>query len=102
MSKKPKVKKEQARELYRYLAGKGWRKARQIPMNARLIRAICSEYPEHFISTQRGYSITATATDGQLEEAIADLRSRMKHLDNRASALESVLRDRTSRQAALL
>jgi hypothetical protein len=91
---KPKAKREQAIELYRFLQGKGWRKAREIPMNARLVRAICSEFPEHFISTQRGYSITATATDAQLEEAIADLRSRMKHLNNRASALERVLQDR--------
>lgn len=92
---KPKVKQEQARELYRYLRGSGWKKAREIPMNSRMIRAICSEYPEHFISTQRGYSITATATDNQIEEAVADLRSRMKHLDHRAAALERVLNDRT-------
>lgn len=59
-------------------------------MNGRMIRAVCAEKPEHFLSSQKGYKLVKYATDEELDIAIADLRSRIRHLDDRAGALELV------------
>ena len=95
---KPKVSDEQCRALYELLIDGNWYKARQIPMNDRLIRACCAEKPEHFLSSQQGYKITAKATIGEIDVAVADLRSRIIHLDKRAGALECVAAQRHTRQ----
>jgi len=67
-----------------------------------MIRAVCSEKPEHFLSTQKGYKLVKYATDEELAESIADLRSRIKKMDNRAHALEEVQYYRGAGQRELL
>ncbi|MCK5549091.1 MAG: hypothetical protein KAI41_01005 [Hyphomicrobiaceae bacterium] len=79
-------------ELWNALSGGTFLKAREIDMNARMIRAVCTEYPNHFLSTQAGYKRVNDATEEEIENAIADLRSRCQHMQRRADALEGVLR----------
>ncbi len=88
---KPKVTRDTAVTLWKQLAGKGFRKAKEIDMPNRLIRAVCTEYPSHFLSTQQGYKLTSEASVNEIEVAIADLKSRCRHMQNRANALEGVL-----------
>jgi len=72
------------------LRGKGFVKAKDIPMrNKRLIRAICSEYPQHFLSSQKGYCLVKEASPDDIQHAIADLRSRCREMSRRADALEA-------------
>ena len=87
----PKVTRDDAITLFRLLKGKGFRKGREIQMQPRLIRAICTDYPEHFLSTQSGYKLVEDATRPEIQNAVADLRSRCKHMERRASALETIL-----------
>lgn len=89
-----------ASDLWQLLVGRGFRKAREIEMPDRKIRATCSEFPEHFLSTQQGYKVVQQATDAEIENAVADLISRATQTRRRAGALEEVLRNR--RQKALL
>lgn len=87
---KPNPKREHARELWRHLRGRGFVRGKDIPMNSRMIRAVCQEYPEHFLSTQQGYALVCEASEDEIRNAIADLRSRCAHMERRAAALEEV------------
>ena len=78
--------------LWNALAKGEWLKAREIDMPARMIRAVCAAYPNHFLSTQAGYKRVNDASEDEIENAIADLRSRCDHMQRRADSLESVLR----------
>ena len=77
-------------------------KAREIDMPSRMIRAVCNEYPNHFLSTQAGYKRVNDATEDEIENAIADLRSRCGHMNRRADALEGVLRAKYQPEFGLL
>ena len=101
MTGKPKAKTEDCRELWRILSDGQWHLGREIPMNNRMIRAVCAEKPEHFLSSQKGYKLVKYATDDEIDIAIADLRSRIRHLDDRAGALEFALTQRHNRQLAV-
>ena len=98
---KPKVKREHCVKLWKLLSDGQFHKAKDLPMNSRMIRAVCSEKPEHFLSTQQGYKLTKYATDEEIDIAVADLRSRIKHLDARASGLEWALTMRHNAQMDL-
>lgn len=92
---KPTVTREEAIELWNLLRGQGFQKSVDIPMdNKRKIRAICSAYPEHFLSSQKGYCLVSEARPEDIENAVADLRSRCREMTRRADALESVYRNR--------
>ena len=88
---KPKVKREHCARLWHILSDGQFHKAKDIPMNSRMIRAVCSEKPDHFLSTQQGYKLVKYATADEIENAIADLRSRIKHIERRAHALDTAL-----------
>ena len=88
--------------LWNLLASGEFIKARDIDMNARMIRAVCNEYPNHFLSTQAGYKRVTNATEDEIENAIADLRSRCSHMSRRADALEAVLRAKYQPEFGLL
>lgn len=90
----PNVKKDDAIILWRFLIDKRFHKAKSIDMESRKIRAICSQWPDIFLSTQQGYKRVIDATDDEIGNAIADLKSRCGHLTRRYSALEKVLRER--------
>ena len=98
---KPKVKREHCVNLWAELHDGKWHKCKTIAMNSRMIRAVCEEKPEHFLSSQKGYKLFKYATDLEIEISIADLRSRMKHLDARASGLENALHARLNGQLDL-
>ena len=98
---KPKVKIEHCRELWHHLRDGQWHHRKDIPMNNRMIRSVCQEKPEHFLSSQKGYKLTVAATDIELNESIADLRSRIHHMEMRAQALESVCLQRMRKQTDL-
>lgn len=85
--------------LWKLLADGGFHKAKNIRMESRKIRAVCSFWPHKFLSTQAGYKRVEFATDDEIGNAIADLRSRCGHLTRRYMALDQTLRNR--RQAAL-
>ena len=91
---KPRVKREHCVTLWHALADGKFHKARELPLNNRLIRAVCAEHPQHFLSTQKGYKRADKATLNEIRNSIADLRSRITHIDKRASALEDVLAER--------
>lgn len=93
--KGPKVTGHDGADLWDLLRDGAFHKAKDLAMEPRKIRAVCAVYPNQFLSTQQGYKIVKKASDSEIENAIADLRSRMAHLNRRASALESVLRDRS-------
>ena len=95
---KPTPRVEECRKLWSLIDDGKWHKARTIAMNSRMIRAICSAKPDHFLSTQKGYKLVKFATDSEIEIAVADLRSRMKHLNARASSLEHELLQRSNRR----
>lgn len=80
--------------LRHLLCDGNFHKSKTLEMESRLVRELCSLYPEQFFSTQSGYKLTAAASNRELHEAIADLRSRIRHIDERATRLEGVLRDR--------
>jgi hypothetical protein len=92
--KGPKVTGHDGADLWDLLRDGEFHKAKDLNMESRKIRAVCAVYPNQFLSTQSGYKIVKKATDGEIENAAADLRSRMAHLGRRASALESVLHAR--------
>ena len=80
--------------LWNLLGDGRFHKAKTIAMESRKIRAVCSMYPHKFLSTQAGYKRVPAATDDEIGNAIADLKSRCGHLTRRYSALEKVLRER--------
>jgi len=92
--KGPTPKKEDARNLFDFLMGRGFIKRRNIPMKPRTIRAICQHWPEHFMSSQSGYKCTREATDEEIITAVNDLRSRCAAMRERADKLEAVLTKR--------
>jgi len=98
---KPSVKREHCARLWHLLSDGQWHKGRDINMNHRMIRAVCQEKPNHFLSSQQGYKLVKAATDEEIDIAIADLRSRMKHLDHRASGLELALQQRHNQELNL-
>ena len=94
----PTVKREDKAKLWSILNGKGWMMRKDIPMENRLIRAICQAEPEHFMSGQLGYKLVKEATDAEIEAGVADLRSRAKHIAERANGLECALHKRHGTQ----
>ena len=70
-------------------------------MADRTIRAVCSEKPDYFLSTQKGYKRVDFATTAELEESIAGLHSRINEIRRRADALERVLQTREDRNLGL-
>jgi len=98
---KPRVKDWHCRRLWMLLNDGKWHKSKDIDMISRMIRAVCEEKPNHFLSSQKGYKLVKYATDEEINISIADLRSRMKHLDARASGLESALYERSNGQLQL-
>lgn len=90
-----------ARELFDQLHGRGFTKAKNIRMQPRKVRQICSDFPEHFLSTQRGYKCVVEASDAEIEVAVRDLRSRSAHLNRRANALDSVIGSRRQNKMQL-
>lgn len=76
------------------LRGRRFVKGSSIAMPHRMIRAVCQTFPGQFVSTQAGYCNWDEATDDEIENAIADLRSRVKHMNARADALEHRLHRR--------
>lgn len=80
--------------LWKLLADGGFHKAKNIRMESRKIRAVCSFWPHKFLSTQAGYKRVEFATDDEIGNAIADLKSRCAHLTRRYMALDKVLRAR--------
>ena len=97
----PKVNIEDGKALWKLLEDGRFHKAKYIDMESRKIRAVCSMYPHKFLSTQSGYKRVPDATDGEIGNAIADLKSRCGHLTRRYSALERVLRERHQEQLNL-
>lgn len=91
---KPQPSRAQCVDLWNQLIDGEWHKAREIPMNSRLIRAICSSKPHIFLSTQKGYKRVKDATTLEIEIAASDLRSRVKHINARAAALDKELANR--------
>ena len=92
--KGPKVSRDDAAELWHLLADGQFHKAKDLPINSRMVRAICQEYPKYFISTQDGYKRLDKATEAEVDAAIADLRSRAWHLLNRVRGHEKAQRDK--------
>lgn len=95
----PKVNRADAIILWKLLEDGRFHKAKNIRMESRKIRAICSKWPHKFLSTQAGYKRFESATDDEVGNAIADLKSRCAHLTRRYRAQEKALRER--HQAAL-
>jgi len=91
---KPKASAEDGKQLWRLLEDGRFHKAKDIDMGSRMIRSICSAYPDKFISTQKGYKRFPSATDDEISNAIADLKSRCGHLTRRYMAMEKGLRER--------
>ena len=82
-------------DIFRVMAalqGGFWRKGRHIVLldriPARKIRAV-AECTGDIISGQQGYKLLSAATPDEISAAIADLRSRARHIDNRADLIES-------------
>lgn len=92
---KPKVKREQAVELWKMLFDKGYLMRRDLPINNRTVRAICEAYPKHFMSCQKGYCLTHQAPQEDIEQSIAHMHSQSAKMTARANALQRVLDDRT-------
>ncbi len=90
----PSVKREDGERLWNLLGDGRFHKAKSISMESRKVRAVCSMWPDRFLSTQAGYKRVKFATDDEIGNAIADLKSRCGHLTRRYSALEKVLRER--------
>ena len=91
---KPKANVDDAKQLWRLLNDGLFHKAKNIAMQSRMIRAVCSAYPSRFLSTQAGYKRVANANDDEIGNAIADLKSRCGHLTRRYTALERELWER--------
>ncbi len=82
------------KRLWNILADGQFHKAKDIFMESRRIRMICAQWPSRFISTQAGYKRVAFATDGEIEYASADLKSRCRKLVRRYMAHDKVLKER--------
>ena len=91
---KPKARPDDGKKLWRLLEDGRFHKAKDIEMGSRMIRSVCSAYPSKFLSTQAGYKRVRDATDDEIENAIADLKSRAGHLQRRYTALVRVLQER--------
>jgi len=91
---KPKAGPEDGKKLWSLLDDGRFHKAKNIDMGSRMIRSVCSAYPSKFLSTQAGYKRVVNATDDEIDNAIADLKSRAGHLARRYNALERVLQER--------
>lgn len=89
-----KVKREDAEKLWKLLGDGRFHKAKAIGMESRKIRAVRSMWPHKFLSTQAGYKRVPNATDDEIGNAIADLKSRCGELARCYTALERVLRER--------
>ena len=95
---KPKVDRQDGIRLDQLLKGRGFLKGKYIRMPDRKIRAVCQAFPSRFISTQAGYCRMAEASVEQIENAIADLRSRSRKLATRADLHEQALNARRQRR----
>ena len=104
------INKKEARTLFNFLRGRGFTHRRDIPADLfggndtsrRKVRAICQAFPEHFVSTQDGYCITAEAPTECLRESIAILHSQANQMNKRAQGLQVALDRRISGQEVLL
>ena len=74
----------------------GYIKRRHLPLqiNSRLARSLCEHYPKHFMSCQKGYSLTKDAPVQDIEQSIGQMRSQAAKMNKRADALEKVLFER--------
>ena len=90
---KPKPTKEQAKAFWREL-GQGYLTRKQLSINSRLARSLCEHYPKHFMSCQKGYSLTRDAPVQDIEQSIGQMRSQAAKMNKRADALEKVLFER--------
>ena len=93
---KPKASTEHCELLAHLLCDGQWHIGRTLRMNHRMIRAACAAQPTRFMSSQSGYKLARFATIAEIDCAVADLRSRVKHLTDRAEALENAKYIRSS------
>mgnify|MGYP001815685114 CR=1 FL=1 len=75
------------RRLRAELADGEWHLRKNIDMENRMIRHLCQVFPGDFISSQRGYKLLEKATDAEIDEAVADLQSRMGHMRARIAGM---------------
>ncbi len=80
--------------LRNLLKDNGFIKSKDIPMNNRKIRAICSMYPGRFLSTHHGYKLVSDASSVEIVSSIHSLRSRCNNMQRRIFALNAVLNKR--------
>ena len=81
--------------MWRELGDGKWRKQKDLKMDGRRVRKICSDYAGHFIScNQKGYRLTRFATTEEIQHSINDLRSRSRKMIKRAEMLDQALFDR--------
>lgn len=53
-----------------------------------MIRAACSAQPSRFMSSQKGYKLVKFGTDDEVDESLADLKSRVRCLSDRLEGLQ--------------
>ena len=86
-AQKPQLRREHVHEVKRALSAGHWLKGREIEARSRiptrLIRAVAEDTGQ-VISGPNGYKLIACASNEEIELAIADLESRIKHLQARA------------------
>lgn len=83
--------KEHAFDLGKFLSDGGWHKRKDILMEPRMIRKVCEEWPDVYMSGPEGYKMVEFATKREVELSLAHLRSRVEHISRRADGLEVVL-----------
>jgi hypothetical protein len=91
---KPNIDKQHKRRLWIALSDGQWHLRKNINMENRMIRAVCQAEPDQFLSSQKGYKLVRYASDEEINESIADLMSRAKHMSERARGLERALTER--------
>lgn len=91
MKGKPKITKADVRILRRTLADGQWHKSKDIPLTHRKIRLVCEYYPKRVLSGQQGYKLTCYATHEEIQHAVRDLKSRVRHINRRADALAELI-----------
>ncbi|MCH7882716.1 MAG: hypothetical protein IIB69_14360 [Proteobacteria bacterium] len=79
---------DDCRALWLELSDGLFHKARDLATPSRLIRRLCSHWPHLFLSTQAGYKRVDHASGPEIQNAINDLRSRARHINDRADGLE--------------
>ena len=77
--------------LRRTLSDGKWHKGRTIPIMHRKIRLICEYYPKRVLSGQQGYKLTKHASHDEIQYAVRDLKSRVRHINRRADPLAELI-----------